>query len=98
MSFNKFKIGEVVVISSESEELKEIYKSKAIIRTVNQNEVGSWSYSASVNADDGLLWCFEEGEMQSTGQYKKRSDFFTDETVKVLVDPDTGEGYLPEEE
>jgi hypothetical protein len=59
-----------------------------------ETDAGSWYYSVSLEVD-GLTYCFNEDELESTGEFVRAEDMFSGETIRVNVDPD-GSGRLVE--
>ena len=91
---NKFKFFEVVKVVSTNSELSEVNgKIGTITGMVEDDEL--WSYSVSFE-DLESSWCLDEIDLVSTHRFAKREDFYTGESIKVLVSPD-GKGRLEEE-
>ena len=92
---NKFDFYDVVTVHTSRKSHLEINGCKAAVLGMAQNEeTGRWGYSVSIYEDDGYVWHVMEDELTGTGKKAKAEDFETDETVKVVVDPKTGEGSL----
>lgn len=94
----KFKFYEIVKIKPDSTIQVKVHNEIGIVTGRAQEDDGSWSYAVSIPKDNGLCWSFEEDQLESTGKYTTRDKMYSGESIKVLVDPETGEGYLPEEE
>lgn len=107
MSSNKFEYYEIVKINPKSGvlDLSSLDTRKfdyqvlvgriGVIMAMAECDNGAWLYEVSLDeANDA--YTIREDDLQSTGQYKKRSDFYSDDTVKVVVDPKTAEGSLKE--
>ena len=91
---NKFKFFEVVKVVSTNSELSEVNgKIGTITGMVEDDEL--WSYSVSFE-DLESSWCLDEIDLVSTHRFAKREDFYTGESIKVLVSPD-GKGRFEEE-
>lgn len=61
------------------------------------DENNKWFYDVTIlDSDDSYM--FREEDLQSTGEKKERADFYSDESVKVAVDPKSGEGTLVEQD
>jgi hypothetical protein len=59
-----------------------------------QNENGKWGYAVALYSDDKLVWDFQEDELEPTGRKDRRESFYDGTTIRVQVDPDTGEGTI----
>ena len=96
---NKFNFYEVVKVITNLDKLKEINGSLGVILGMSQNELtDEWIYGVSIDKDEGLVWSIKEKYLQSTGEKRSREDFYSGETIRVQVDPKTGEGNIVEEE
>jgi len=96
---SKFDFYEIVKVNSSKNALREINNSEGVIRGKAQNEeTGRWGYGVSIYKDNGLIWHIMEEDLQFTGRKADPKDFEAGETVKVQVDPKTGEGSLPDQE
>lgn len=51
-----------------------------------------WSYGVFLFALD-RVWCFAETELESTGHFGRREDFYSGESFRVRVDA-AGRGHL----
>ena len=91
---NKFKFYEIVKVVSTNPELSEINGKIGTILGMSEND-GLWIYSVSFE-DLESGWCADEVVLVSTHRFAKREDFYTGESVKVLVSPD-GKGRFKEE-
>lgn len=65
----------------------------AVIGKAQNEETGAWSYSVSM-LESRESWSLRENEIVSTGLYMTRQDFYDGSSVKILSDPETGEGTL----
>ena len=100
---NKFNAYDVVKIMSQNPELVEINGKEGIVLGVPQIEedYSIFTYSVYVLDPKGKMeecWSVDEEDLQPTGKKMKEEDIYTGETVRVRVDPETGEGYLVEDE
>lgn len=95
---NKFQFYEVVkVIDSSKPKLKEFSGEEGAVLGMAQSEHSDrWSYGVMLSSIDEIRSFYEE-DLVSTSKILKRSDFYSGETVKVQVDPITGEGSLKDE-
>jgi len=90
---NQFEFYEVVVISENDDaDLRGLEGQRGAVLGMSQNdETKHWVYSVSLDST-GNLWNVGEENLEATGEAKSRSDFYSGESVKVKVDPETGEG------
>lgn len=65
----------------------------AVLGMAQNEETRTWSYSVSM-LESGKSLSFRESELVSTGLHMTRADFYDGTSVKVLSDPETGEGSL----
>ncbi len=93
---NKFTSYEIVRIINPSKKYKENLKYlNGFISAMSINRHGVYYYGVFLfNKQEG--YCFEEHELESTGQFVKKEDYYSGESVKVIVHPD-GRGELKEE-
>ncbi len=93
---NKFTSYEIVRIVNPSKMHKENLKYlNGFIDGMTINRNGVYYYGVFLfNKQEG--YCFEEHELESTGQFVKKEDYYSGESVKVIVHPD-GRGELKEE-
>lgn len=92
---NKFNYYEIVKVRSPKEELTEINGSKGVIRGMSQSdETGEWGYAVSIIKDDGILWDIMETDLVTTTEFASPKDHTTGESIKIKVDPKTGEGEI----
>ena len=93
---NKFTSYEIVRIINPSKKYKENLKYlNGFINGMSINRNGIYYYSVFLfNKKEG--YCFEEHELESTGEFVKKEDYYSGESVKVIVHPD-GRGELKEE-
>lgn len=92
---NKHNFHDIVKIVSENSRHAELNGKLAVIRGMAQNEVTQeWSYGVSVCDSDGMVLRFYEKDLRATGKKANPNDFQTGESVKIHVDPETGEGRI----
>ena len=89
---NKFAFYEIVKVVSTDPNLLEVNGKIGTITGMAEKD-GLWFYGVNIE-DEG--WCFDEIDLVSTHRFGKREDFFTGESLKVLVSPD-GKGRFKEE-
>ncbi len=85
----KFNFFEIVIAEDK------FLKITGFVIGKSQNEVGEWHYAVFL-FDKQESCGFEEYELESTGQFVKKEDYYSGESVKVIVHPD-GRGELKEE-
>ncbi len=92
---NQFDFYEVVVISeNDNADLAKLAGQRGSVLGMSQNdETGHWVYSVSLDST-GDVWNVGEENLKATGEAKERSDFYSGESIKVKVDPETGEGLF----
>ncbi len=89
---SKFDFYEIVkVTTSDFDNLSAV---KGFIGGKSQNEEGEWHYSVFL-IDKQEECCFNEHELESTREFAKKEDFYTGESIKVIVHPD-GKSELKE--
>ena len=92
---NKFKSYEIVRIVNPSKWHKENLKYlNGFIGGMGINKHGIYGYDVFLfNKQE--VYCFEEHELESTGEFAKKEDFYSGQSIKVIVHPD-GKGELKE--
>ncbi len=111
MSENKFKFYEVVKIQPQAGSLdlsgldlrkfdyQTLVGKKGVIMAMVQADNGDWLYEVSLDVmDEKASYTIREQDLISTGIMKKREDFYTGESIRVRVDPKTGEGEIVDDE
>ena len=95
---NKFDFYDVVLVSSTKSKLSEITNTEGVILGMAQNEeTDNWGYSVSMYVDSDLCWHVMEEDLIATGKRAKEEDFYSGESVRVRVDPETGEGEIADD-
>jgi len=92
----RFEFYEVVRVSLQRPEAKEIDTFEGAVLGRARNDKGEWGYAVYVLALDET-WNLDEAELASTGRFMKREDFYDGESIHVVVDPETGEGNPSED-
>ncbi|WP_425507592.1 Imm31 family immunity protein [Stenotrophomonas aracearum] len=67
----------------------------AVLGMARNDETGTWSYSVHM-MESGESWSLRESELIATGSHMTRGDFYDGSSIRVLTDPETGEGNLSE--
>ena len=92
---NKFDFYEVVKVASSKPKHIKLNGQLGVVKGMAQNEeTGVWSYGVNLAKKNGLITRFYEDEIVSTGERVEPTDFYTGESIKVRVDPKTGEGEI----
>lgn len=96
----KFDFFEIVKIKKEvlanEKKLKMFNELAGIIKGKAQNDDGSWGYAVYLE-ETGTVWCFEENELESTGQFSSSTHNSSGDSVKVIVQPD-GTGTIKDDQ
>jgi len=95
---SKFEQYEIVKIIRPSKENNELQYFIGVITGFYRNIDGDWGYSISLKDYDEHTLC-EEYELETTGEFTTREDFYGETTtsIKVIVTPD-GRGELKKEQ
>lgn len=95
---NKFTIYEIVRIVNPSKKHKNFEYLKGFVTGMATDRNGMWSYGIDFLQNQfGWHDCIcEEHELESTGEFVKKEDYYSGESIKVIVHPD-GRGELKEE-
>ena len=89
----KFEFFEVVKITSKPEGYEHLQGKEGPVVGKAECDDGRWTYSVSL-AELGENFSLYEDELSSTGKFVKREDIYDGFSIKVSVDPRTGEGKL----
>ena len=95
----KFDFFDVVIITSTKKKLKKFNGKKGIVRGVSNNETNPTIYAYSVdilNENNETEFCkfiFEE-DLHPTGEKADKARMYCGKTIKVRVNPETGEGEI----
>jgi len=94
----KFDFFERVRIITDIKSKQRFRNTLGTVLAKGKNKEGVWSYDVSVDKDKGYNWGFDEHELEATGNFITREDFYGTESslIKVLVTPE-GKGYLKED-
>lgn len=91
-----FQFYEVVKVVSENSTLREINGMTGTILGMAQNDNGEWGYGVQI-LETNENWDISESDLVATGKHMKREDFYDGTSVKVTVDPETGEGDVSDD-
>ena len=72
--------------------------SEGAVLGMAQNDDGLWYYAIALYDDSNLVWNFREDELEPTGRHDRRESFYDEASIRVRVDPETGEGWIADEE
>jgi hypothetical protein len=81
------------MVESERPMLSEISGLSGAILGMAENDDGDWVYAVHI-LDTDESWDVRESELTATGGFMKREDFYEGDSVRVEVDPESGEGSL----
>ena len=70
---------------------------EGVILGMSENNFGEWGYAVDILEIDDA-WSIPESELFSLGRKMKREDIYTGQSMKISVDPETGEGSISDEE
>lgn len=87
------KFYEVVKLRGSAGIPHELVGREAVILGMSPDENGKWYYSVDIDGVENNRMC-EEDDLESTGKFKRHEDYHSGESVKVSVDPETGEGTI----
>lgn len=93
---SKFNYDEVVILHPNDSNMKICCDTKGVINGKAFNEQGEWSYSVSLELN-GETWCFDENELEATGDYSNSNENLTNYRIKISVN-ENGEGKIKEED
>lgn len=90
---SKFEFYEIVRIVSDCQCYQEVNDLEAVVMGMSENESGVWGYSVQV-LETEESWSLSESELVSTGKKLTRDDIYDGSSVRVAVDPESGEGSI----
>jgi hypothetical protein len=71
----------------------------AVIRGKAQDEeTNEWFYGVRIINSEGFIVSFDEKDLKSTGKKANPKDYESVGSIKVRVDPETGEGSIVEDD
>jgi hypothetical protein len=80
----RFKFYEQVRISASRPGTESVVGELGAVFGIS-GDAGSWSYGVFVLRIEEV-WCFDEAELEPTGVYFQRDDFYSGESVRIQVD------------
>lgn len=95
----KFDFDDIVRIDSKKPELAGINNKYGVIcgMSTNDEETELYDYAVDILDENNQViegWCVEEEDLQPTGKKANPKDFMTGESIRVRVDPETGQGEI----
>ena len=94
---SKFDFYEIVTINTQNPKRKNLNGQRAAVLAKGQESdepdalikyYDIWVYQLE------KVFSFHEDELLATGEFDKRENFFSGESIRVSVDPETGEGKI----
>lgn len=86
-----FQFYEIVKISSEYSGPQDMIGLEGVVLGRSQDRHGKWSYAVFLY-DSNRSRMFDEHVLEGTG--KIHENFYDGTSIRVIVDPDTGEGRI----
>ena len=95
----KFEFYDIVFVDSNKQNLQKINGKKGVIRGKSQSEEDPkiFAYAVDILDQSGKTesgWFIFEEDLKSTNKKANPKYFMTEETIKVRVNPETGEGEI----
>ena len=99
MMNSKFNYYDITIIKTTDPKIKKFNGLEATIQGKSQSEEDPaiWAYSVSIDGLDECYFVFEK-DLYPTGRIAKEEHYMSQDTIRVRVDPETGEGNIVEEE
>ncbi len=88
----KYQFYEVVRICEHCQ-FKEIAGLRGAVLGIAQNSQGEWGYAVSIDKLDET-WDLPESDLEPTGIMRTREEYYDESSIRVVVDPKTGEGKI----
>lgn len=79
-----FAFYEVVIVESSRPELRDITGERGVIMGMAE-ETGEWGYAVMLESS-GVCWSVVATDLKSTGQIRKREDFYDGTCIRVSKD------------
>ncbi|WP_297802234.1 Imm31 family immunity protein [Arenimonas sp. GDDSR-1] len=92
MAEPKFQFYEYVRVRADNPALAEIHGQRGAVLGRSEDDEGGYGYAVSIERD-GICWSVEEADLEATGEFGTRADFYGDESIRVRVDAE-GRGTL----
>ncbi len=84
-----------VLITKPAESHRQFAGLRGFVTGKSPRKDGKWSYVIAFN-DHEHCYMFDQEELEATGRCFREEDFFDGSSIKVRVDPKTGEGEFVE--
>ena len=88
----RFQFYEIVRVASSDPELTEIHVERGAILGVSENDNGTFGYAVFIYRDE-ICWDLAEGELEATGVFSRREEFYDGTSIRVRVD-EQGRGWI----
>ena len=88
----RFQFYEIVRVASSDPELTEIHGERGAILGVSENDNGTFGYAVFIYRDE-ICWDLAEGELEATGEFSRREEFYDGTSIRVRVD-EQGRGWI----
>jgi len=88
---SKFEFYEVVRLRKDKQIPSELVGREAVILGMSVGDDRNWFYAVRIDGHEPCRNVTEQA-LESTGQFKRREDFYSDQSIKISVDPETGAG------
>lgn len=93
MGTPRFQFYETVRVASDDPELAEIRGERGAILGMSEHDDGTFGYAVFIFRDE-MCWDLAESELEATGVFGRREDFYDDPSVvRVRVD-EQGRGWI----
>ncbi|MGH3695389.1 MAG: Imm31 family immunity protein [Pseudonocardiaceae bacterium] len=89
----KYEFYEVVRLEPRERSLERLRGQDGAVVGRAEDDLGNWTYGVHVYKLNEV-WSFQEEDLRPTGRMDRRETFYDSTSVRVAVDPDTGEGEV----
>lgn len=92
---NKYDFDDIVIVVGKKKSLDRIRNKGGIIQGMVQDEVTTeWVYAVEVPNDNGIVWSIYESDLMPTNEKSDPDQSQSVGSIRVQVDPNTGEGRV----
>ncbi len=97
---NIFDFFDIAIYRTNDPEFKSMDGKEVVIRGKVETSDGKWEYGVSLLSllGEGEIVRAIQDELEHTGKKTTQDALFSEETVKIFVDPKTGKGTIVEED
>ena len=88
----RFQFYEIVRVASSQPELAEIHGERGAILGMSEDDQGTFGYAVFIYRDE-ICWSLTEDELEETGEFSRREEFYDDTSIRVRVDQH-GRGWI----